>query len=339
MAGTRIRLAPGPSLHPADVWARLVTWFTAAPRVLYGASLLRIFAGAALLVQFVPSFLDRHYLWGVASTWLDPLVNLNGYWAIFDVLFPKGNPTLFDASYVVFLLLIVAFTLGWRTAWVTPVMWFFLTSLQTNATFLTNGGDNLLRIVLPFMFFMRLSAHFSLDALRIRRRGARATRVPDWLSATAHNTGAVICGIQIIAVYVVSGLWKLQGDDWINGSALYYALNLETYRVLPGLSDLAWQVTPFVFAITFLSVWVQVAFPVMLLWRPSRVFALLFLMGMHTGIAILLGLWPFSLVMIGLDMLFVRDATFAWMLRLAGQLRDRQLPDRLRPAARRAVAS
>jgi len=337
VATTTTRLAPGPSLRPADVWPRLVTWFTGGPRVLYGASLLRIFAGAALLIQFVPSFFDRHYLWGVASTWLDPLVNLNGYWAIFDVLFPKGDPALFDASYVVFLLLVVAFTLGWRTAWVTPIMWFFLMSLQTNATFLTNGGDNLLRIVLPFMVFMRLSAHLSLDARRVRRRGARAgTRVPLWLSSTAHNTGAVICGIQIIAVYVVSGLWKLQGDDWLNGSALYYALNLETYRVLPGLSDLAWQVTPFVFAVTFLSVWVQVAFPVMLLWRPSRVFALLFLMGMHTGIAILLGLWPFSLVMIGLDMLFVRDTTFAWMLRKA-----RRFVTRLGPAtgAPRTVAS
>ena len=62
---------------------------------------------------------------------------------------------------------------------------------------------------------------------------------------------------------------------------------------------------------TYASVFLQLFFPFLLLTRPTRIVALVGIMGMHVGIAITLALPFFSLSMIGADMIFVRDGTFA----------------------------
>jgi hypothetical protein len=137
------------------------------------------------------------------------------------------------------------------------------------------------------------------------------------LRAAAHNAAVLLCGYQVILIYVNSGIYKFMGEEWLDGSALYYALNLDVFRVFPALSDLAWQVTPFVAVGSWISIWAQLLFPLLLLWRPTRYAALVVIMGMHLGIGFFLGLWPFSLAMIALDLVFVRDASweraFAWV--------------------------
>lgn len=62
-------------------------------------------------------------------------------------------------------------------------------------------------------------------------------------------------------------------------------------RVLPPLSDLAAQVTPFVVVGSWLCIWVQLLFPVLMLWKPTRYAALIVIMGMHLAIGLFLGLW------------------------------------------------
>jgi hypothetical protein len=91
---------------------------------------------------------------------------------------------------------------------------------------------------------------------------------------------------------------------------------------------------------TFLSVWVQLLFPVLVLWRPTRIVALGFTILMHLGIGLFLGLWPFSLAMIALDLLFVRDRTWVaagrWATDAGGVLRQ-LLPDRPASQGREAA--
>lgn len=136
------------------------------------------------------------------------------------------------------------------------------------------------------------------------------------MRVAAHNTAVLLCGYQVLLIYVNSGIFKLMGDEWLQGSALYYAFQLDVFRVFPSLSDLAGQVTPFVLVGSWLSIWVQLLFPVLLLWKPTRYAALIVIMGMHLGIGLFLGLWPFSIAMIAMDLVFVRDASweraFAW---------------------------
>ncbi|WP_191966613.1 HTTM domain-containing protein [Microbacterium testaceum] len=305
-------------VSPTRSWISFQQWLTSAEHATIGFSMLRIIFAVAMLLILLPSYADRHYLWGAGSWWVEPEARRAGWWEPFRLIFSKTDPVLFDVAYFTLIALVVLFLVGYRTRLVTPVLLLFWVGLSTNSTLLTNGGDTLMRIILVFALFADLSRHFSVDAWRRRRRGDRVgrldgirRRMPSWLSPLLHNTALILCCYQILLVYLVASLLKLQGEEWLSGTALYYALSLREFQVLPALSEAAWQFAPFIMAGTWFAVVVQLTFPLALLWKPSRYVAVAGLALTHVGIGLLLGLWPFSLAMIALDLLLVRDASWA----------------------------
>lgn len=295
---------------------RWLLWLTESQRNLRSFSVLRIIYAVAFLFLLVPSIPDRSLLWGEASFWVNPEASRRGFFT-FDLFLPKDSPVLFDLAFFGLVLLSVLFLLGYRTRIVLPLLTLLYVSLQSNNPYVLNGGDTLMRITLVFMLFANLSAHYSLDARRAKRRAARLggqveprRLVPAHVSNAVHNVALILCCFQIIVVYTVSGVWKLLGDEWLDGTALFYALTIDAFMVYPAINELIWQSSLLIYVATFIALWTQTLFPVLLLWRPSRIYALLTLMFMHLGIAVLLGLWPFSLAMIALDMLFIRDRTW-----------------------------
>jgi len=328
-------------------WPRgVATWLTEREHATWSFAALRITLGAVILLVLVTCFSDRHYLWGVASRFIDPESTRRGWPALFTGLFSKTDATLFDLAYLLLVVVAVLFTLGWRTRFVTPVLLVLWVGLSANSTLLTNGGDTVLRITLAFVLFADLSRHLSLDAVRRRRaleqpvpaRPASASveriralvaRVPRLVPVVLHNTALVLCAYQIMLVYVNSALLKLQGPEWRDGTATYYSLVIEGYRPWPWLSDLVAQADAAVVLATFLAVGFQGLFPLLVLWRPTRILALVVITGMHVMIGVLLGLWPFSLAMIALDFLFIRDATWREGLALARRTRA-EAPERIR---------
>lgn len=316
-------------LAPAALWDRLQGWLTERKHSTIGFSILRILFGIAMLIVLVPSYADRQYLWGAGAWWVEPEASRRGWWEPLRLLFPKDNAVVFEISFHVLLVLAVLFLVGFQTRWVTPVLLVFWVGLSTNSTLLGNGGDTLMRIVLLFVVFADLSRHFSVDAWIRRRRGIRPSRfairmprgVPSWLGNWAHNTVLILCVFQILLVYLVSSVLKFQGEEWLDGTAIYYALSIDQFHVLPALSQLAWQSAPVVALATWAALWVQMLFPVLILWKPTRYVAVVLITGMHLGIAVLLGLWPFSLAMIALDLLLVRDGTWERMAARAARVR------------------
>ena len=327
---------------------RFATWMTEREHATFSFAALRITLGAVILLVLVTCFADRHYLWGVGSRFIDPEATRRGWLPIFTGLFSKTDATLFDLAYLVLVVLAALFTLGWRTRIVTPFLLLFWIGLSTNSTLLTNGGDTVLRLTLFFVLFADLSRHLSLDAVRrrrereaaeagiVRRRPGRhveaartlVDRIPRLVRVLLHNTALVLCGYQIMLVYVNSAILKLQGPEWRDGSATYYSLVIEGYRPWPWLSDLLAQASVGVVLASFVAVAFQGLFPLLVLWRPTRVVALVVITGMHVMIGILLGLWPFSLAMIALDFLFIRDATWREGIALARRARA-EAPGRL----------
>jgi hypothetical protein len=320
-------------LNPVTLFNRLAGWLTRAQHATYSLSALRIIFGFSILAFLVTNFADRQYLWGVASKWVEPEASRAGHFGLFRMLFSKENATLFDLSYLILAALAVLFLVGLQTRVVTPFLLLFWMGLSTNSAVLTNGGDTIMRIALFFLIFANLSQHWSVDAwLRNKYGVARTTWLPrrltppSWATNAAHNAAIMVCCYQIMLVYVNSGIFKLQGEEWRNGTAFYYSVVLDVFRPFPGLSDLTWQFSIFVFVATWLSIWVQLTFPVLVLWRPTRIAALVFLLGMHFGIGLFLGLWPFSLAMISLDLLFVRDGSWQralrWVREVAAVLKE-----------------
>ncbi|MGO1768583.1 MAG: HTTM domain-containing protein [Microbacterium sp.] len=299
-------------MSPSKLLDRWLAWLTTAPHNLRSFSMLRILYGIGLLSMLVPSIPERSMLWGAASFWVDPEAKRRGF-ITFDLLMTKSDPLLFDIAFFGLITLVILFTVGLRTRLVTVLMLVLLVSLQSNNGYVLNGGDTLYRITLLFLVFAELGEHYSVDAwLRRRRRGGRSRRriIPLHVRSAAHNAALVLCCFQIIVVYTVSGIWKLTGDDWPDGTALFYSLRIDAFMAYPLVNELLWQSSLLIYVATFIALWAQTLFPLALLWRPTRIAVLVTLMFMHLGIAVLLGLWPFSLAMIALDMLFIRDGSW-----------------------------
>lgn len=301
-------------MQSSNLLDRATGWLTSTQHSLMSFSILRIIYGIALLFILLPSWRDRALLWGHASFWVDPEASRRGY-DTFDLLFPKDAPGLFDLAYIATIGLTIVFILGWRTRFVTPVLLIMYVSLQSNNGYVLNGGDTLMRITLIFLIFVNLSGRLSLDARRHARRAnqgrAPRTMVPAYVSNALHNGALVLCAFQIMVVYATSGVWKLLGDEWLDGTALFYALRIDIFMTYPVLNELLWQSSLVMYVATFIALWTQTLFPLLIVWRPTRRFAVITLMFMHLGIAVLLGLWPFSLAMIALDMLFIRDESWS----------------------------
>ncbi len=172
----------------------------------------------------------------------------------------------------------------------------------------SDGGDNILRLVLLYMVFM-------LEPEQLKKAKG--------VSIFLHNVAVVATLLQICVLYIISGSAKLQGHSWVNGTALYYVLHVDAYGVnWVWLRDLIKQ--PLVVAgLTYTTIVYQIGFVFMLTSR-YHVFWVLLGVGFHLGILVCMGLTTFSLIMISLGLFTVRDSEWrmigSWLQATAPKL-------------------
>ena len=125
-----------------------------------------------------------------------------------------------------------------------------------------------------------------------------------------HNLGVAGIMVQLVTVYLNTFVWKLMGpaNPWLDGTLLYYVMH-------QGGASLAWARPLFELplvtrAATYLTLAYQLAFVLLLptRWHPASVVVGV---GFHVGIALVLGLVPFGLIMTGLVLLTVKDEGYA----------------------------
>lgn len=293
-------------------------------------AVVRIGFGAITVLFLLVNMPVRDRIWGPNSSYP---------WELFaQTAIESGQPSLFllspsslwsDALYLALLAAAVLFTLGWGGRTTTIVFYVLLWSLQVRNPLATNGGDNLVRILLVYMIFTQATAHLSLDALRARRRAAlgRPPRRRTTIGTVAHNAALIACVAQVCVLYFTSSLYKVQGDMWQNGTALYYVLRTAEYNSWPELTALIYQSPFVVVGATYAAVLVQLFLPFVLLNRTLKAVLLPAVMGMHVAIGILMGLPFFSATMIVADLFLVGDRDLRAM-----RVRARALRLRIREA-------
>ncbi|MBE1590027.1 HTTM domain-containing protein [Nonomuraea angiospora] len=280
---------------------------------LYGLAVLRIGYGLVLLAHLLVNYVDRRVLWGPESPWTPKLLkeDLAGDETFSVFAFSDSGP-YFEVVYHLFIVIVVAFVVGWRTRFVTPLLAVMVWSWHEREPWILDGGDNIMQLVLIYACFAQLSGRWSLDARRLARKGW--VPAPDsvrWRLVTVlHNSALLACLLQVSILYMNAGLLKVRGEMWQEGTALYYTLQVEEFQPFPWLSRLVYENDLFVTAGTYAAVLVQVAFPLLMLNPISRRLGLVAVTGMHLGIGLFMGLSSFSLIMITSDLLFVRGATY-----------------------------
>ena len=182
------------------------------------------------------------------------------YWSLLRILPASWGPA---ALMAVWTLSAVALLVGWRPLVSSLVCWACAVSFWNINPGLSNGGDQLRNALFLGVAMGRSGAVWGVESVR---RGGRAgpVFVPGW--------PVKVLLVQLVCVYVFSGIHKLLSPGWQSGYVMYYVNH-----------DLEWSLTPNlspylpVFAHR-LSAWVAVgwelSFPLLIAFRRTRAVAL-----------------------------------------------------------------
>ncbi|WP_327117065.1 HTTM domain-containing protein [Streptomyces sp. NBC_01341] len=311
---------------------------TGRPVSLYAAAVLRIGYGLLYLAFLLREFPHRSEIWGPASPWTSELAQQlfeqSGWNSILTL---SGSRTYFELCYAAAVATSVLFTLGWRTRIMSVLFAVVVVSFHARAIFMTDGGDNLILLMALYLVLTACGRRWSLDARRNRRAVVRAGTTPPpvktfWLqqltdarvtlTTVVHNCGLFVIAAQVCLLYGAAGLYKVQGPSWGGGTAIHYVLNLELFQPWPALSHLVDQYPTVIAVASYVTVLLQVAFPFVLFGRLKYP-VLAMLLGMHIGIAVLMGLPLFSGAMIVADAAFLPDRFYMFLARCARRMATR----------------
>ena len=171
-------------------------------------------------------------------------------------------------------------------AWLVVLGWY------QRAPGTSSGGDRLLRFGLLYLTTGASCACWSVDAWWRRRRG-RPTHT------TVPGLPVRLVQVQWAAMYFLSGLEKAGGASWQKGTALHYALSNRTFARFGSFFHPILEspfATPILKGATWGVLGWELMFPLMVLWRPSRIPALVMGLLVHFGIGLTMSVGPFTLV-------------------------------------------
>ncbi len=301
------------------------SWLLDSKKATYGLAVTRMLFAVTALGLLASNFSTRFYTFGSGSAWTGEMAERrSGFidiwlFSSFDQLIQ--NDVAFTLLYLFVAFLAVTLLVGYRVRLLLPVFWVLWVSLVELQDLVSDQGDNIFRIALFGMIFADSSSRWSVDELR-RRKNVTTRNVlvrlwkaapvfPAQLVTLAHNLVIVTLTCQVTFVYVSGALYKAGGVPWQNGTAVYAPLHVTRFAPWPELSELATAWAPGVAIMTIGSVLVQLCFPGALLFRWTRIPILFAMISFHAGIGLLMGLPWFSLAMVAIDSIFVRDVTWA----------------------------
>ncbi len=290
-----------------DTETRLpMSWLDAftRPRGTFGLAAFRIVAGATILFQYLINQAERRFLYGPNCVY--PF--RDGTSAAFPWLGWGRSYFWFEFVYHAGIVSAVLWLLGWRTRFVTPILYVLWRSLDDRNPLLADGGDNLVALLMFYACFADVSARGSLDA-RFRPRREPATLF-DKCIGMLHNTALLAMLVQVCVLYAVAGLTKVQGTAWRDGTAIYYAFRTAEFS-WPGFSELVYSSPIVVTILSYATVAVQISFPFCVtLNAHTRRVILLLAIGFHLGTGAFMGLVTFASFMIAADLLFIPDEDY-----------------------------
>lgn len=280
----------------AGAWSRF--WFRPVPADSLG--LMRASLGLLLVLGHLYQYVDIELLFGHDGP-VAPWVHLRSLpwpsWSPYDLVQSREQLLLLHG-----LLCVphVLFMLGWRSRTMALLSLLVQAATYHRNPFFQHGGDRVMRLATLAMTLAPCGAALSVDAWLARRR-ARAGG--SWCPSTALVPVVAMRLVQLqwAALYLHSGIKKAETGRWLDGSALYYAMSAGQYQRAPWavepflqsalVQDLLWATTPVVLA------W-ELGFAALVLWRPTRVLALVVGVLVHGGIALSLMVGSFSFIMI-----------------------------------------
>ncbi|MCU4926222.1 HTTM domain-containing protein [Halobacteria archaeon AArc-dxtr1] len=241
----------------------------------------------------------------------------------FSFYFMTSNPDLLAALFVIQALIAVQLIVGYRTRLATILSFLFVISLDHHNPLVTSYADIIFRLLLFWAMFLPLGERWSIDAVH-RDRAPRAS--------VASIASFLILG-QMVFMYVVNALHKVQSSLWREGDAAPLVLGLDEMTYLIGDIVREFSVLLQIGGLTWLYLLSLSWLMFFLRGRPRMLFAGMLMAG-HASFALTVRIGAFSYVCITGLTLFLQAqfwddlSTVANRVGLLGS-RLAALPDRL----------
>lgn len=202
--------------------------------------------------------------------------------------------------YAVFALLTIAaftLTIGFCTRTSAFVLCLMLISLHNRNLIILNSGDCLMRMMGIYLMFSHCGEQLSIDAWLKKRACVPITQTEFAIWAQR------LMQLQICAVYLHSVLAKSYGAPWLDGTTVYYVLQLrEFYRVqLPFLLSSIW----FSKILTWGTLFIETGMFTLVWIKEFRYYVLALGLLLHAGIELTMNIPQFETLMISSYLVFV----------------------------------
>jgi uncharacterized membrane protein YphA (DoxX/SURF4 family) len=275
-----------------ELWRRL--WFDridargpALARIALAATAVWTFADL-LVLQGEWLFTDQGLLLtdmarknhgGKLRTLWDPEHGFEHWWDVFlvftdrwTVLHIRSDPPFVYAMFGLLFVFGLMMMVGLWTRVASVMTWVLALQLYNYTTIYYTGGDTVLRVMLFLGMFVDWGQVYSVDAWRRRRKAilAGASQLPAPKRIAAWPVRLLM--IQLACIYCATGLLK-SGPTWADGSALYYALNLDHFYRWPMHLTFAWAHELYITRVMAVVVhWWEVLFPLVFIGEILRGF-------------------------------------------------------------------
>ena len=296
-------------------------------------SIFRIFFGFILLKDALFHFPIAKIFFteeGIVPQWaMQNLIRANR----FSLLDAMPQPWMVNVFFALWVIVAILFITGTRTRLITVIQFVMLISVHERDIFILNGADTVIRTVSFWIMFLPLGDYYSVDALTRRLgRYARSHSLPDLrVEESPHTAYAFplrMVQIQVAMVYLFTGILKIPGFAWREGTGVFYALQVHSLALPTGdwllangpmwfLQILNWQ--------TLITEWTFFWFVFFPVGQPYlRIIALTLGAMLHLGIATFMTVGNFPAVMISAYFLFWDPRWVEWV--------DRKLRRLITPA-------
>lgn len=219
-------------------------------------------------------------------------------WSLWDMVPQSAVKPCFAAGFLV----IIVWTAGIRCRVTGPLVWLLHYSTMRRLPIMLFGFDSVMG---TFLLYLAMTGTGG-QSLTVEKYLPERFRSGDSANQATVRARLALCLLQLhlCVIYGAAGLSKLLGEPWWSGTASYFLAANTEFRGISILESLG-ESRPLMALATFIPLWTEILYPVLVwnrLWRPLL---LVMAIGMHLTIAATLGLWEFSLAMIAANLAFV----------------------------------
>jgi hypothetical protein len=281
--------------------------------------LFRVSLGAYVLLFYVMLAPSWVFYYGVDGITPHTHADLTSYTLLSPILWYVTSDAVLWALYAISVISAILFALGvlWRVTglW----LWHMNLALLFCNSYVVNGEEQVMSLLLLFGLFMPLGSSLTLRQLcdRAQRRAMLHGEVPRVKAWTLKALQ-----VHLVLVYFLSLPDKLSDSAWRDGTLVYYAMMATDYPRWPGLEIFAWANAALSRVLTWFAVMVELLVPFLIWSRRTRLPCVLAAMGLHVGMGLLIeGVMMFNGAMLVAMVLFLPSRrTRVW---LARRLTDR----------------